>query len=97
LRNRNLSYFVGLDATNTFPQTIISGDDNFTINGVKPPSGLVSLSTDDSAAWQPSRHVNQGNVLRADGSVQGSSSTLLSAALHQRHRDEPAGDTLNHS
>jgi prepilin-type processing-associated H-X9-DG protein len=80
-RNRNLSYFVGLDANDTYPQTILSGDDNFAINGVKLRSGLVLFSTNDTAAWLPTRHVNQGNVLLADGSVQGSSSTLLNATL----------------
>ena len=81
LRTRNLSYFVGLDATDSFPQMIISGDDNFFINGAKPRSGLVSLSTNDTASWQPTRHINQGNVLLGDGSVQSCSSPRLNAAL----------------
>jgi prepilin-type N-terminal cleavage/methylation domain-containing protein/prepilin-type processing-associated H-X9-DG protein len=81
LGNRNLGYFVGLDAKDTYPQTILSGDDNFTINGVKPQSGFVSLSTNDTAAWLPTRHGNQGNILLGDGSVQACSSTSLNAAL----------------
>ncbi len=81
LRNSNLSYFVGLDITEKFPQMLLSGDDNFTINGKKPRSGLVLLSTNDAAAWLPTPHDHQGNILLADGSVKGFSSTNLNAAF----------------
>ena len=81
LRNSNLSYFVGLNATNTLSQRLLSGDDNFTINGKKPRSGVVSFATSDTASWLPTRHVNQGNVLLADGSVNGYSSVNLTKAL----------------
>lgn len=81
LRDRHLSYFVGLDANDTHPQMILSGDDNFTINGARPGSGLVSFSTNDAAAWLPNRHINQGNVLLGDGSVQGFSTPRLREAF----------------
>ena len=81
LRDHSLSYFVGLDASELNPQMFISGNDNFTINGAKPRRGLVSLSTNDTATWLPTRHVNQGNICFADGSVQSFSSSKLREAL----------------
>ena len=81
LRNRNISYFVAPDATNPQPQTILSGDDNFTINGVKPKSGLVSWWTNDTFAWMATRHMNQGNICLGDGSVQASTSKSLTGAF----------------
>lgn len=79
--NQNLSYFVSLDASDTYPQMVISGDDNFTINKTRPPSGLVLFSTNDVAAWRPTRHVNQGNVGFGDGAVQGLASSRVRGAL----------------
>src|ERR1035437_178241 len=49
--NKNVSYFVGLDATETDPQNILSGDDNFEIGGVPVKSGLLQLSTNTLITW----------------------------------------------
>jgi prepilin-type processing-associated H-X9-DG protein len=68
--DKNLSYFVGVDAVDTAPQMFISGDDNFTVNGKKPKPGLLLLATNSPVAWTKDRHVNQGNIGLADGSVQ---------------------------
>jgi prepilin-type processing-associated H-X9-DG protein len=81
LRNGNLSYFVGLDATEAYPQTFLSGDDNFTVNGVKPKRGVLELRTNNTIAWLPTRHSGQGNVALADGSVQEFSSVSFRRAL----------------
>ena len=66
----NLSYFVGLDAEDTKPQTILAGDDHFTVAGLKPKPGLFALSTNAVVEWRNERHPKQGNIALADGSVQ---------------------------
>jgi prepilin-type processing-associated H-X9-DG protein len=81
LRNGNLSYFIGLDAAEAVPQKFLSGDDNFTVNGLKPKSGVLELWTNSTIAWLPTRHAGQGNVALTDGSVQGLSSAGFQRAL----------------
>ncbi len=77
----NLSYFVGLDADATNPNTIISGDDNFNIGKVRPNAGLLLLDTNSPVTWTKGRHVYGGNVGLADGSVQSFSTPAFRAAL----------------
>ena len=63
----NLSYCAGIDADETRPQTILSGDKN--LNG----SGNGTWTTVASAAnvgWANTIHVNAGNIGLGDGSVQ---------------------------
>jgi prepilin-type processing-associated H-X9-DG protein len=79
--NNNISYFVGLDADETAPQQILSGDDNFLVGGAKPKPGVLLLWTNTPVAWTKDRHVNQGNVGLADGSVMGVSTPMLGKAL----------------
>ena len=79
--SNNVSYFIGLDADETIPNAIVSGDDNFLVSGVKPKPGLLLLWTNSPVAWTKDRHVNQGNIGLADGSVMGVSSPKLRDAL----------------
>jgi len=76
---RNISYFVGLDAMDTQPQTLLSGDDNLVVNGTKARSGILNLHTNDSLAWTGERHGGDGNIGLADGSVQELNSAGLTA------------------
>jgi len=69
LSNTNLSYFVGLDADETRPQTILSGDRNLT-NGLPRPNGVLGLEPDRPAGWTAELHGEQGNLGLADGSAQ---------------------------
>jgi prepilin-type processing-associated H-X9-DG protein len=75
--NNNVSYFIGVDADQTQPQMLLSGDDGFTVGGKKPKPGLLQLWTNGPVAWNPKRHAGQGNVLLADGSVVGTSGKLF--------------------
>ena len=81
LRNGNVSYFVGLDATDTNPNMFLAGDDSLLVNGSPPRPGLVNLATNTPIAWSKSRHQGQGNIALADGSVQQFSTSRLAEAL----------------
>src|SRR5678816_496209 len=78
--SNNVSYFVGLDADERRPNTILTGDDNFTVGGVKPIPGILSLWTNSPVAWTRGRHVNQGNFAMADGSVLALTTPMLKKA-----------------
>jgi hypothetical protein len=78
--NVNLSYFVGVDATESNPQTLLSGDYNIT-GGTKLPSGLLELTTHQPGEWSSGLHYLVGNIALADGSVQQVSTAGLQQAL----------------
>ena len=79
--SNSISYFVGLDADETNPSSFVSGDDSFLINGLKPKPGVLLLWTNSPVAWTKDRHVSQGNVGLADGSVFGVSTPKLREVL----------------
>ena len=85
LSNSNISYFVGLDATNhANEQMVISGDSNFEIGGKPVKAGLNSFWTNDPVAWSPTtRHMKSGNIGFADGSVQSTTSKSLQKYFQQ--------------
>jgi prepilin-type processing-associated H-X9-DG protein len=81
--NRNISYFVGLDADTNHSQTFLSGDDNFEIGGAPIKSGLLEISTNTTISWTAARHKFVGNIALADGSVQQLTQTGLRQAFQQ--------------
>ena len=68
LANSNVSYFVGLEANETRPQSILTGDRN--IMGGVTNGALLSFRSNDVPQWASSIHTNQGNIALGDGSVQ---------------------------
>jgi prepilin-type N-terminal cleavage/methylation domain-containing protein/prepilin-type processing-associated H-X9-DG protein len=86
--NSNISYFVGLDASDTKPQMFLVGDRNIT-NGLAPQRSVLQLPPDRPAGWTDTMHKRQGNVGLADGSVQSLSTAVLREALKN------TGDTTN--
>lgn len=80
LKNQNVSYFVGLDASDEFPQRFLDGDRNIT-GGSEPEKGILKLVPGGPAGWTTALHNNSGNVGLADGSVQQYSSSTLRTAL----------------
>lgn len=70
LKNENISYFVGLDADETAPQTLLAGDRNLTINGVAVENGIVEVTGKTVVGWTATMHRGVGNVAVGDGSVQ---------------------------
>ncbi len=77
----NISYFYRLEAADTYPQMILDGDDNLTVNGVRVKPGILNLPTTNSLAWTKERHGGFGNIGMADGSVQQTTSDGLNSAV----------------
>ena len=68
LKNRNISYFVGLEANDEKPQMFLDGDRNIT--GPNPPeNNVLALVPGQTDGWTSEIHVNQGNLGLTDGSV----------------------------
>jgi prepilin-type N-terminal cleavage/methylation domain-containing protein len=72
--SKQISYFVGLDADETRPQTILSGDRNARQGNGNPPAtdGVLTYTQNPNtdASWNGELHQNQGNVGLGDGSAQ---------------------------
>lgn len=67
--NNHLSYFVGLDASEVLPQTVLSGDRNLA-NSDRMLSGVVALPEKSHLSWTKAIHKKVGNIGLGDGSVQ---------------------------
>jgi prepilin-type N-terminal cleavage/methylation domain-containing protein len=69
-----ISYFVGLDADETRPQTILSGDRNLRQGNGTPPGTDQKLTftqnPNTDATWSGEMHQTQGNAGLGDGSAQ---------------------------
>jgi prepilin-type N-terminal cleavage/methylation domain-containing protein len=80
--NRNLSYFVGLEADETRPQIFLAGDRNITNTPTRPlitKSAQFSFRTNVALAtgWSKDLHIEQGDICMGDGSVQQFSTSRL--------------------
>jgi prepilin-type processing-associated H-X9-DG protein len=65
----HLSYFVGLNADESHPSLLLSGDRNITL-GQTPVNGALEVTTNQNAGWTSELHNQAGNVGMGDGSVQ---------------------------
>jgi prepilin-type processing-associated H-X9-DG protein len=94
--NTNLSFFVGVDAQETFPSMFLAGDHNMGSGaGGNPPADFgggdaqginISIGTNSAGnvlGWTSGGHQNQGNILLSDGSVQSLSSSRLRESMSQ--------------
>jgi hypothetical protein len=88
LKNQNVSYFVGLEAKDEYPQRFLDGDRNIT-GERDPENGILKLVPGQRANWTQDIHVNHGNLGLADGSVQ----QLSDAGLHEALQN--SGDPTN--
>ena len=88
LKNQNVSYFVGLEANDEFPQRFLDGDRNITGES-DPENGILKLVPGQRVTWTQDIHANQGNVGLSDGSVQQCSNSRLRDALRN------SGDPTN--
>jgi prepilin-type N-terminal cleavage/methylation domain-containing protein len=81
----NISYFFGLDADETRPQTILSGDRNIDTTGTIPTGTVKSWDTaavanniaNIDAAFDQNCHSSAGNIGLGDGSAQQVTTTGL--------------------
>jgi hypothetical protein len=87
--NNNLSYFLGLDADETNPNSLLSGDRNLSTN-TTILSGLVTLQNSKQVNWAPGIHEERGNVGLADGSAQQVSTKSIRSMMDDRKIVIPA-------
>ena len=101
--NQVISYFVGVDASEEYPQMILAGDRNLMMEGKDLSKGqsLMVILTPEVARedkkpkqllqYSQSIHKHRGNVALADGSVQQFTSEALRAHILRSDRadDEP--------
>ncbi len=80
LTDRNLSYFLNMDATSGDGSSLLSGDRNIT-NRAPAGSRLVSLTRDDTIAWTKEMHSKQGYLGFGDGRVDSFSNGSVGAAV----------------
>jgi hypothetical protein len=79
--DQNISYFLGITAAETSPQSFLSGDTGFLIDGQPPQSNPISLSTNANFTYPKSIHRSTPNICMADGSVQQLNPDRLKKAL----------------
>jgi hypothetical protein len=65
----NISYFLNPSAVETYPQMIMSGDDNLLVDGKPVQPGILNLRPGTTIAWTKDRHHGVGNIGMADGSA----------------------------
>ena len=80
LSNTNISYFIGLDADESQPDLLLTGDRclqtrRTTLNKV------LTIHTNDAVSWFGKTHQGNGNIALSDGSVQQFTSSRLHAAV----------------
>jgi prepilin-type processing-associated H-X9-DG protein len=91
LTDRNLSYFVSVDATPTLTNAIHAGDRNLEVAGKPVGPGLFTLTTNAAVGWTGELHkfrrngirVGCGNLLFVDGHAQRFQADLPIAVQHQ--------------
>jgi hypothetical protein len=78
--NTNVSYFVGVDAQDIYPQSFLIGDRNLT-NGQPLHQSMLALTTNQPVGWTADIHGGFGNVGLGDGGVKGWTSPALKRGL----------------
>ncbi|MGV3772890.1 MAG: type II secretion system protein [Verrucomicrobiales bacterium] len=102
--NRNVSYFIGFNAQETYPQTWLSGDRNLTNSKATPARTKIDTAgqvtkmpsnTWNTAGWTPSDlHQGQGDIALGDGSVQQLSTSRMKEAMKTTGLDITEGTGL---
>ena len=80
LSNENISYFLGVDMDDTFPESIVAGDRNIHLNPT-PKGNVWTLGTNKDVSWSKSMHGSKGNIVRTDGTVTNTDTPQLKALL----------------
>jgi len=69
LQNSNLSYFIGVKAEFSKPDSMLAGDRNLTANSLPNPS-ILHIEADNPLRWTWELHQFKGNILFAGGQVE---------------------------
>ncbi len=80
----NISYFLGIDADETQPQTILSGDRNVVLgNSTTPVTGTHAFTAGEAPTvnWSPTIHSDAGNAVMGDGHAEQLSDKALGNQL----------------
>ena len=67
--DNNISYFVGVDARDTHPQMVLSGDRQLSLDGIPIQKQVLNLWTDSNVDWVKPLHNRGANICFADGRV----------------------------
>lgn len=67
--DNNISYFVGADADQTRPTTMLAGDRNLALGKQRLPHGLYELTNGSPLQWTSLTHANFGHLALSDGSA----------------------------
>jgi hypothetical protein len=78
--NAKLSYFVGFDASETRPQSILSGDRNMAVP-VDSKTRIVHLTNSSSVEWTSQLHNRIGNLGLGDGSAMQVTTPMLRKSI----------------
>ena len=78
--NSNVSFFIGVDSSETNATMLLAGDHNIT-NGTPVRNGILNLTTNHLSGWTAELHNKVGNIALADGSVQQVSIAGLQTAV----------------
>ena len=80
LTDRNLSYFLNMDATSGDSSSLLCGDRNIT-NKAQAGIRLVSLTKTDSIAWTKEIHSEKGSLVFGDSTVGSFTNGSLGASI----------------
>ena len=83
LQNSNLSYFIGVKAEFSKPDSILAGDRNLTANSLPNPS-ILHIEADNPLRWTWELHQFKGNILFAGGQVEEWNNAALVGAGRQQ-------------
>jgi len=76
--DRHISFFVGLDADESKPQTILAGDRNvFSGSGSTDPFWISDVGSSIDATWEQTMHGGNGYIALSDGSVHHTTTSQL--------------------
>jgi prepilin-type N-terminal cleavage/methylation domain-containing protein len=89
LQNSNLSFFIGVKAGYSKPDSILAGDRNLTANAYPNPS-ILSLEANNRLWWTRELHLFKGNVLFVGGQVEEWNDATLAANIG----NQPVGTDL---
>ncbi len=72
LTKSNISYFIGVSATQLNPNSILGGDEGFSLKNSIPTNALVRVTSNDKPQYPKQFHSDGdgANILFADGTVQ---------------------------